>query len=55
MLPALTMLDTYETETAKPDWKRLEQNGAVLEEKLADFGVQGKVVGYKSRAGNYDV
>ncbi len=44
-LPELTMLDTYETETAKPDWKRLEQNGAVLEEKLADFGVQGKVVG----------
>ncbi len=44
-LPALNLLDIYETETAKPDWKRLEQNGAVLEEKLADFGVQGKVVG----------
>jgi len=44
-LPDITMLDTYETDTAKPDWKRLEQNGAVLEEKLADFGVQGKVVG----------
>ena len=44
-LPDLSMLDTYETDTAKPDWKRLEQNGAVLEEKLADFGVQGKVVG----------
>lgn len=44
-LPDLTLLDTYETDTAKPDWKRLEQNGAVLEEKLADFGVQGKVVG----------
>ncbi len=44
-LPALTLLDTYETETFKPDWKKLEQNGAVLEEKLADFGVQGKVVG----------
>ncbi|MGA7641012.1 MAG: DNA translocase FtsK, partial [Syntrophobacteraceae bacterium] len=44
-LPDLAMLDTYETDTAKPDWKRLEQNGAVLEEKLADFGVQGKVVG----------
>jgi S-DNA-T family DNA segregation ATPase FtsK/SpoIIIE len=44
-LPELTLLDTYETDIAKPDWKRLEQNGAVLEEKLADFGVQGKVVG----------
>jgi len=44
-LPALTLLDTYETETFKPDWKKLEQNGAVLEEKLADFGVQGKVEG----------
>ncbi len=44
-LPELVLLDTYETDTAKPDWKRLEQNGAVLEEKLADFGVQGKVVG----------
>ncbi len=44
-LPVLTMLDTYEMETVKPDWKRLEQDGAVLAEKLADFGVQGKVVG----------
>jgi S-DNA-T family DNA segregation ATPase FtsK/SpoIIIE len=44
-LPDLTLLDAYETDIAKPDWKRLEQNGAVLEEKLADFGVQGKVVG----------
>jgi S-DNA-T family DNA segregation ATPase FtsK/SpoIIIE len=44
-LPTLAVLDTYETETIKPDWKKLEQNGAVLEEKLADFGVQGKVVG----------
>ncbi|MFZ2447327.1 MAG: DNA translocase FtsK 4TM domain-containing protein [Syntrophobacteraceae bacterium] len=44
-LPPLSLLDTYETETTKPDWKRLEQNAAVLEEKLADFGVQGKVVG----------
>ncbi|MHC1730038.1 MAG: DNA translocase FtsK [Syntrophobacteraceae bacterium] len=44
VLPPLTLLDTYETETSKPDWKKLEQNAAVLEEKLADFGVQGKVV-----------
>ena len=41
----LTVLDVYETETVKPDRKKLEQDGAVLEEKLADFGVQGKVVG----------
>jgi S-DNA-T family DNA segregation ATPase FtsK/SpoIIIE len=45
LLPTLGLLDVYETETSKPDWKRLEQNAAVLEEKLADFGVQGKVVG----------
>ncbi|MGC8492627.1 MAG: DNA translocase FtsK [Syntrophobacteraceae bacterium] len=45
VIPQLTMLDVYETENVKPDWKKLEQNGQVLEEKLADFGVQGKVVG----------
>ncbi len=45
VLPSLELLDEYETEAAKPDWKRLEQSAAVLEEKLADFGVQGKVVG----------
>ncbi len=45
ILPPLDLLDTYETGTSKPDLKRLEQNAAVLEEKLADFGVQGKVVG----------
>ena len=32
VLPDLTMLDVYETESTKPDWKKLEQNGAVLEE-----------------------
>ncbi len=45
VLPPLDLLDTYETGTSKPDLKRLEQNASVLEEKLADFGVQGKVVG----------
>ncbi len=45
VIPELALLDVYETETVKPDWKKLEQNGAILEEKLADFGVQGKVVG----------
>ena len=44
-LPELALLDIHETESVKPDWKKLEQNGAVLQEKLADFGVQGKVVG----------
>jgi S-DNA-T family DNA segregation ATPase FtsK/SpoIIIE len=45
VIPELALLDIYEKETVKPDWKKLEQNSAVLEEKLADFGVQGKVVG----------
>ncbi len=45
VLPPLTLVDTYETETVKPDWKRLEQSATVLEEKLADFGIQGKVTG----------
>ncbi|MCE5335204.1 MAG: DNA translocase FtsK 4TM domain-containing protein [Desulfobacteraceae bacterium] len=45
VLPPTELLDVYETETSKPDWKRLEQSASVLEEKLADFGVQGKVVG----------
>ncbi len=44
-LPSPELLDIYETEATKPDWKRLETNAAVLEEKLSDFGVQGKVVG----------
>jgi len=45
VLPPLGLLDVYETEAVKPDWRKLEQNAAILEEKLADFGVQGKVVG----------
>lgn len=45
VIPPFDLLDSYETETEKPDWKRLEQDAAVLEEKLADFGVQGKVIG----------
>ncbi len=44
-LPPLSLVDTYETDTVKPDWKRLEQNATILEEKLADFGIQGKVTG----------
>ncbi len=44
-LPFPDLLDSYETEMRKPDWKKLEQDAAVLEEKLSDFGVQGKVIG----------
>jgi len=37
-------VDAYEVENHKPDWKKLEDNARILEEKLADFGVQGKVM-----------
>ncbi|NTU47589.1 MAG: hypothetical protein HGA84_01125, partial [Syntrophobacteraceae bacterium] len=43
-LPSLEILEVFETETERPDWKKLEENAKVLEEKLADFGVEGKVV-----------
>jgi len=42
--PSIELLDVYETENHKPDWKKLEENKAVLEEKLSDFGVQGRVM-----------
>ena len=45
VLPQVNLLEIYETESIKPDKKRLEKNADVLEEKLSDFGVQGKVVG----------
>lgn len=44
-LPSPEMLDSFELDDHRPDWKRLEENARTLEEKLADFGVQGKVVG----------
>ena len=44
MLPSIELLDAYETENHQPDWKKLEDNSRVLEEKLSDFGVHGKVV-----------
>lgn len=44
MIPSLEILEVLETEAERPDWKRLEENAKVLEEKLADFGVEGKVV-----------
>ena len=43
-IPSLELLDTYEIENHSPDWKRLEGDARVLEEKLSDFGVTGKVV-----------
>lgn len=46
-LPTLQLLDTYQAENRKPDWKKLEENARTLELKLADFGVQGKVTGIR--------
>jgi len=46
-LPSLQLLDTYQAENRKPDWKKLEENARTLELKLADFGVQGKVSGIR--------
>ncbi|MGV8074270.1 MAG: DNA translocase FtsK [Syntrophobacteraceae bacterium] len=43
-LPVLDILDTYEGDGPKPDWKKLEGDARILEEKLSDFGVQGKVM-----------
>jgi len=45
VLPALNIMDAYENENARPDPKVLEENARILEEKLQDFGVQGKVIG----------
>ncbi|MCE5244681.1 MAG: DNA translocase FtsK 4TM domain-containing protein [Syntrophobacteraceae bacterium] len=44
-LPSIDLLDVYENPGHKPDPKKLEENAKILEEKLADFGVQGNVVG----------
>ena len=44
-LPSFKMLDSFELDDHRPDWKKLEENARILEEKLSDFGVQGKVVG----------
>ncbi len=43
-LPSFKMLDHSELDNHRPDWKKLEENARILEEKLSDFGVQGKVV-----------
>lgn len=44
-LPPYELLDSIDFENHRPDWKKLEENAHTLEEKLADFGVQGKVTG----------
>ena len=44
-LPSPKMLDSFELDDHRPDWKKLEEDARTLEEKLSDFGVQGKVVG----------
>lgn len=44
-LPPLDLLEIYETGQYKPDPRKLEANAAVLQEKLADFGVHGQVKG----------
>jgi DNA segregation ATPase FtsK/SpoIIIE, S-DNA-T family len=44
-LPPLDILDNYEQQNHRPNWKKLEEDARILEDKLSDFGVQGKVVG----------
>ncbi len=44
-LPSLSLLDSYEQQNHRPNWKKLEEDARILQEKLSDFGVQGKVVG----------
>ena len=43
-LPSLTLLDTPPLEHAKIDEQELKHRASLLEQKLADFGVAGKVV-----------
>lgn len=45
VLPTVDLLDFYEAEEAPPDPGLLQHKAKILEEKLADFGVQGQVVG----------
>ncbi len=44
-LPPIDILDAYEEDRIRPDVRKLEENARALEEKLGDFGVQGKVTG----------
>jgi len=43
-LPPLSLLDTPPLEHTKIDEEALKRNASLLEQKLADFGVEGKVV-----------
>uniref|UniRef100_A0A832E9K1 DNA translocase FtsK n=1 Tax=Desulfacinum infernum TaxID=35837 RepID=A0A832E9K1_9BACT len=43
-LPPVDLLDFYEAEEASPDPSDLQEKARTLEEKLGDFGVQGRVV-----------
>jgi S-DNA-T family DNA segregation ATPase FtsK/SpoIIIE len=43
-LPSLTLLDTPPSEHAKIDELELKHRASLLEQKLGDFGVEGKVV-----------
>lgn len=45
LLPPVDLLDFYDAEEASPDPSVLQQKAQTLEEKLGDFGVQGRVVG----------
>ncbi|MBI2987437.1 MAG: DNA translocase FtsK 4TM domain-containing protein [Deltaproteobacteria bacterium] len=44
MLPTLALLDSPDGEHVKIDKETLEANSLILQKKLADFGVEGKVV-----------
>ncbi len=44
-LPTTHLLEYYDAEDTRPGADFLEEKARVLEEKLADFGVQGEVVG----------
>lgn len=43
-IPPLSLLDSSSQKVSKADKEALKENSKVLESKLADFGVQGKVV-----------
>jgi S-DNA-T family DNA segregation ATPase FtsK/SpoIIIE len=43
-LPSLTLLDTPPLEHARIDEEELKRSASLLEQKLGDFGVEGKVV-----------
>ncbi len=43
-LPAISLLDSPETEHVRIDKETLQANSLILQKKLADFGVEGEVV-----------